>query len=230
MLFPPGRPLPGTRSSGPLREALRCRPFTTVFAGYTISALGDGMAIVAIPWLAISIAHGHDSGPLVGAAVAAYTLPGVVAGFGLGRVFSRWDGRLLILGEAVLRAVALGLVAGLASAGALGWSTFVALLGASSLLGLVAATGELTSVTELLPPNQHLAGNSLLTVTSFATTMIGPALAGGLIVAVGPAAVLGADAATYVALIVAIAISRRLRRPPSVADQEHQRWCWRCAT
>lgn len=209
------------RSRGPL-AALRFGPFATVFAGYTVSALGDGMAFVAIPWLAISLAHGHNTGLLVGGAVAAYTLPGVVAGFGLGWVFSRWDGRLLILVEAVLRAAALGVVAGMALAGLLGASTYVALLGVSSLLGLAATTGELTSVTELLPPDQHVAGNSLLTVTSFATTMIGPALAGALIVVVGPAAVIGIDAGSYVALIAAAALSRRLRPPPSVPGGEHQ--------
>lgn len=201
--------------------ALRFPPFATVFVGYATSALGDGMAVVAIPWLAISLSHGHHTGLLVGGAVAAYTLPGVVAGLGLGKIFSRWDGRLLILAEAVLRAVALGVVAGLALAGGLTSPAFVALLGVSSLLSLAATTGELTSVTELLPPDQHVAGNSLLTVTSFATTMIGPALAGVLIVAVGAATVIGIDAASYVTLIVAAAVSRHLRPPTPTGDEGH---------
>lgn len=210
-----------TRSRAPLWAALRFPPFATVFAGYTVSALGDGMAFVAIPWLAISLAHHHHTGLLVGGAVAAYTLPGVVAGLGFGRVFSRWDGRLLILAEAVLRAVALGAVAGAALAGLLGPAAYVGLLGASSLLGLAATTGELTSVTELLPPDQHVAGNSLLTVTSFATTMVGPALAGALVVVAGPAAVIGIDAASYLALIAAAAVSRRLQAPSPVIDGNH---------
>jgi len=46
---------------------------------------------VAISWLAIELSRGRDTGLLVGAAVAAYTVPGVVAGFGLGRVLTRWD-------------------------------------------------------------------------------------------------------------------------------------------
>jgi MFS family permease len=185
-----------------------------VFAGYLVSALGDGMAIVAIPWLAITLAHGHHTGLLVGAAVAAYTLPGVVAGFGLGRLFSAWDGRLLILAEAALRAVCLAVAAGLSLAGLLIPWDYVALLGVSSLLGLAVATGELVSVTELLPPDQHVAGNSLLTVTSFATTMVGPALAGVLIVTTSPAVVIAIDAATYLALIGTTALSRHLHRPP----------------
>jgi MFS family permease len=212
-----GRALSTSRSHGVLWAALRCPPFATVFGGYLVSAVGDGMAIVAIPWLAILLAHGRHAGLLVGAAVAAYTLPGVVAGFGLGRLFSRWDGRLLILAEAALRAICLATVAGFSLVGLLVPWDYVALLGVSSLLGLAVTTGELVSVTELLPPEQHVAGNSLLTVTSFGTTMVGPALAGVLVVSVGPGVVIGIDAGTYVALIVAAAVSRHLRRPPRVA-------------
>lgn len=46
---------------------LGSRSFATLFAGYTVSAIGDGMAAVAISWLAIVLAHGHDTGLLVGA-------------------------------------------------------------------------------------------------------------------------------------------------------------------
>lgn len=210
-------PPAGGPSRSPLRAALSFPPFATVFVGSTISALGDGMAFVAIPWLAISLAHGHHAGLLVGAAVAAYTLPGVVFALGLGRIFSRWDGRLLILADAVLRSAVLGTVAAMALGSYLDPYVYVALLGVSSLLGLAATTGELTSVTELLPADQHVAGNSLLTVTSFATTMIGPALAGALIVALGAAAVVGVDAVSYLALIAAAAVSRRLQ-PPAAAS------------
>ena len=121
------------------------------------------MTAVAISWLAIVLARGRDTGLLVGAAVAAYTLPGMVAGLGLGRLLTRWDPRLLILAEAVLRAVSLGLIAAGAVAGVLTPAGYVVLLGVSSLLGLLGTTGTLTSVSELLPESQRVAGNSLIT-------------------------------------------------------------------
>ena len=43
------------------------------------SDLGDGMSVVTVAWLAILIASPGHAGPLVGAAVAAYTLPGAPA-------------------------------------------------------------------------------------------------------------------------------------------------------
>ena len=95
---PPGRgppsgrmPPPGRGPGTGVRAALRSPSFATLLAGYACSAIGDGMAAVAISWLAIELSRGRDTGLLVGAAVAAYTVPGVVAGFGLGRVLTRWD-------------------------------------------------------------------------------------------------------------------------------------------
>ena len=57
---------------------LRSRSFATLLAGYAVSALGDGMAAVAISWLAIELAPGRNTsllgGPLVAAIGAAPTL------------------------------------------------------------------------------------------------------------------------------------------------------------
>jgi hypothetical protein len=74
---------PGGRTG--VRAALRSPSFATLLAGYACSAIGDGMAAVAISWLAIELSRGRDTGLLVGAAIAAYTVPGVVAGCGLCR-------------------------------------------------------------------------------------------------------------------------------------------------
>jgi MFS family permease len=198
---------------------LRSRSFATLFAGYAVSAVGDGMSAVAISWLAIVLAHGHSTGLLVGAAVAAYTLPGMVAGIGLGHVLARWDPRLLILAEAALRMVSLGLIALGAIMGLLRPVEYVVLLGVSSLLGLLSVTGNLTAVAEMLPEAQHVAGNSLVTVASFGATIAGPALAGVVIVVAGPGVAIAADAASYAALLLAVLLSRRLQPPPALARE-----------
>jgi len=171
------------------------------------------MSAVAISWLAIRISHGHDTGLLVGAAVAAYTLPGVVVGLGLGRVLARFDPRLLVLADAALRATCLGVIALIASVGLLGPGWYVALLAVASLLGLLGVAGDLATVPELLPPAQHVAGNSLITVASFAGIIVGPVLAGVLIAVTSPAVAIGADGASYVILVLAVVVSRRVRAP-----------------
>jgi predicted MFS family arabinose efflux permease len=224
---PERTPRPGPPATGPpatARAALRSRPFTTLLAGYAVSALGDGMAAVAISWLAIELARGHNAGLLVGAAIAAYTLPGVVAALGLGRLLTRWDPRLLVLAEAVLRAACLGLIAAgaLAGPGVLTPASYIVLLGISSLLGLLGTTGSLTAVAELLPDTQRVAGNSLITVAAFAATIVGPALAGLVIAAAGAGAAIAADAGSYVVLIAAVLLSRRFQPPaPRPAGAAH---------
>ncbi|HTW06739.1 MAG TPA: MFS transporter [Acidimicrobiales bacterium] len=194
---------------------LRRRAFAILVAGYGLSAVGDGMAAVAVSWLAISVAHGRSTDLVVGGAIAAYYLPGVAAWFALGRFFAGWDGRKLVLAEAALRAVALGAVTALASTGLLDPALYIALLGISSLFGLLGISGDLAAVVELLPPTEQLAGNSLVTLASFGASIVGPALAGGLIAAAGAAAAIAADAASFVLLVVAAYASRRLLPPPA---------------
>ncbi|MGA7087828.1 MAG: MFS transporter [Candidatus Dormiibacterota bacterium] len=209
----PGDAAPDSRGPAGLRSALRSPSFAVLFLGYAVSAVGSGMSAVAISWLAIRIAHGHDTGLLVGAAVAAYTLPGVVVGLGLGRLLARFDPRLLVLADAALRATCLGGIAVIASIGLLAPGWYVALLGVASLFGLLGVAGDLATVPELLPPAQHVAGNSLITVASFAGIILGPALAGLLIAVTSPAVAIGADGASYVVLVLAVVVSRRVRAP-----------------
>ncbi len=204
---------PGAGRAAGAMAALRSPSFAALLAGYACSAVGDGMAAVAISWLAIELSRGRDTGLLVGAAVAAYTLPGVVAGLGLGRLLTRWDPRLLVLAEAALRAVSLGLVAAGAATRLLTPAGYVVLLGVSSLLGLLGVTGAVTSVAELLPERQRIAGNSLITLTSFAATIVGPALAGLVIATAGVGVAFGADSVSYLVLVVAVVVSRRVQRP-----------------
>ncbi|HEX5288138.1 MAG TPA: hypothetical protein VFX25_04665 [Streptosporangiaceae bacterium] len=75
-------------------ERARCSPyypalshpvFRKVLPGTAASALGDGMSAVAIAWLAIELAPPGHRGLWVGAAVAAYSLPGAVGAVALRR-------------------------------------------------------------------------------------------------------------------------------------------------
>ena len=64
--------------SSPYFPALRHPVFRKVLPGAALSALGDGMSAVAIAWLAVKLAPAGSRGLWVGAAVAAYSLPGAV--------------------------------------------------------------------------------------------------------------------------------------------------------
>jgi hypothetical protein len=94
-----------------------------------MSALGDGMSAVAIAWLALKLAPPGSRGLWVGAAVAAYSLPGAAGAVALRRWLRGRGGARLAFVNAVLRAAALGLIGCLAIARLLDPKGYVALLG-----------------------------------------------------------------------------------------------------
>jgi MFS family permease len=169
-------------------------------AGLAVSALGDGLSIVTIAWLAVVAAPAGDTGVFVGVAVAAYTLPGVIGALLLRRYVATRPAREMVLGHAALRAVCLGLIAVLSLAGALPPYLYVALLAGSSLLYAWGNAGEYTMLSSLAGPDGRLAVNSLASAQVSFATIVGPAAAGILLFVLSPGAILALDAASFVVL------------------------------
>ena len=86
------------------------RPFRGVVPAIAASDVGDGMSMVAIVWLAMQIAPPDTVGPFIGAAVAAYALPGAVGALLFGRWLRRHPARRLLRTNAWVRAAFLGCV------------------------------------------------------------------------------------------------------------------------
>jgi predicted MFS family arabinose efflux permease len=166
------------------------------------------MSFVAVPWLAIQLAPHATAGLWVGGAVAAYTLPGVVGALLLGRRLRRVPAGRLLLADSVVRAVFLGSVPLAWLAGLLTLPLYVVLLAVSSLLHALGTAGRYTLLAELLPDEQRLAANTLVSSLTFAATIAGPAIAGVLVSSVSSALVLGLDAFTYVFLAVLVVRTR----------------------
>jgi hypothetical protein len=173
--------------------------------GYALSSLGDGMSAVAVAWLALSLAPPASRGLWVGAAVAAYSVPGALGAALLGRWLRGRTGVRLAGADAALRAAALGVIPILSAAHILRPAAFVALLGVSSLLHAWGAAGQYTLVAEVFPARHRLAGNALFGSVAQLTFVIGPALAGQLTIISGPAPVIGADAVSWAILAVSYA-------------------------
>ena len=194
------------------RPVLANRVFRRLTLGFAVSYLGDGMSFVAVAWLAIELAPPATAGLWVGGAVAAYTLPGVVGALVFGRRLRRVPARRLLLADNVVRGVFLGAVALAWLAGLLTLPLYVVLLAVSSLLHAWGSAGRYTLLAELLPGEQRLAANTLVSSLEFAAMIAGPAIAGVLVTYVSSALVLGLDALSYVFLAVLLA---RLRLPES---------------
>ncbi|MFG1872574.1 MFS transporter [Micromonospora arborensis] len=187
-----------------------------VLPGLAVSALGDGMAVVAVTWLAIQLAPSGQRGTWIALAMAAYTLPSAAGTVVFGRLLRGRGGAQLAGWDAILRASALAAIPLAHLAGVLTIGLYVVLLAASALLHSWGSAGRFTLIAELLPQRHHLPANAVLgTIAGFAT-IVGPPLAGILIGWAGPVWVIAIDAATFAAL----ALTYRLALPTT--DQAQQ--------
>lgn len=182
------------------RRLLADRQTRRFLAGLGVSALGDGLSIVTVAWLAVVTAPAGDSGLFVGVAVAAYTLPGVIGAVALRRYVATRPAREMVLGHAALRASCLGLIAILSIAGALPPYLYVALLAGSSLLYSWGTAGEYTMLSALAGPDGRLAVNSLASAQVSFATIVGPVAAGILLFVLSPGVILALDAASFAVL------------------------------
>jgi hypothetical protein len=185
---------------GSVGRVLRQPPLRRILPGMLVSALGDGMSMVAVAWLAVQIAPPDQAGVWTGLAVAAYALPATIGAAALARLVRGFRGDRLVAVDASLRAVALGTVAMLAVAGLLAPALYVVLLAVSSLLHAWGNAGAYTLIAESLPEEDRVTGNAIVSTFTQAAVVVGPALAGGVTALVGPGWVIAADAASFAVL------------------------------
>jgi MFS family permease len=183
-------------------RVLRRPVLRRVMPAMLLSAIGDGMSVVAVAWLAVRIAPPGQSGVWTALAVAAYALPATLGAAGLARLVRGLPATALVTADATLRAIALGTIAALAIAGTLAPATYVILLAGSSLLHAWGNAGAYTLIAELVPEEDRVTGNALLSTFIQASYVVGPALAGGLTAWAGPGWVIAADAATFAVLAI----------------------------
>jgi predicted MFS family arabinose efflux permease len=112
----------------------------------------------------------------------------------------------LILADTVTRLVGLSTIAALGLLGRLSLPAFVVLLAVSSLLHPWGQGGRAGIVPLLVPEDIRLAGNSFLfTSANAALTIVGPGVGGVLVATVGAAPAIAIDAASFFALLIALA-------------------------
>ncbi|WP_374778030.1 MFS transporter [Streptomyces sp. NBC_01310] len=178
--------------------------FRRLLPALAASDLGDGMSVVAVAWLAIEIAPPGQSGLLLGAALAAYALPGAAGALLFGRWLRRLPAGRLLAADSRIRAVLLGCVPLAWATGVLHPALYVALLAGSSVLHAWGNAGRYSLLAEMLPPDQRLAANALVSSSTSASIVIGPALAGFLAAVVSPAWLIGVDALSFALLAVQV--------------------------
>lgn len=182
-----------------------------------VSDLGDGMSAVALAWLAVRLASPGEAGPLIGAAVAAYALPGVLGALLLGRRLRRLPPAALLRAASWTRAAFLGAVPLAQVCGLLHPALYVGLLAGSSLLHAWGGGAKYALLGSLVPPAERTAANALLSTSMWVSTIAGPALAGVLTTVLDPAWIIGLDALTFALL----GLRTRATFPAHATEKEH---------
>ncbi len=217
---------------GPLRE----RDFALLWTGMTISLLGDGIYLVAVAWQVYDLDNDPVALSLVG---TAWTL-GMVAFLLTGGVISdRTERRKVLVAADVVRAAALVGMGVLSLTGAVEVWHLIALalfIGAGEAF-FGPAFGAL--VPDVVAPQQLVEANALdQLVRQSAARLIGPALGGAVVAAVGPGTAFIVDAATFLlsaACIAALrvrslprqrAASARRELREGIAFVRSQPWLW----
>jgi predicted MFS family arabinose efflux permease len=199
------------RPPSSLGRALRNRSFRYLFAGITLSRIGDAMAFIVIAWLALGAGGARAVGLVMflGGIVSPVTAP--VIGFLLDRLGLRW----LLLADNLGRGLLMLGLAGLVRTGQAKLSYLVIVAVLSAVLSPATELGQNTATPALVPDADLDAANRLLASSWDVSAWLGPAFAGFAIEAVGPAAVLVVDAATYFAMcFVALWLPGRPDQPP----------------
>ncbi len=199
-------------SARPFR-ALRTRNYRLFFIGQVLSVIGTWTQNTALAWIVLSE---HRSSGALGLVVALQFTPLLVLGAWAGAIADRTDKRTML---AAANAGAAVVAVGAAVAVAAG-ATSIAVLGALSLLGGVAAAFETPArqsfAAELVAPSDLPSAIGLNSATMTGSRMVGSAVAGILLVVLGAPACLFLNAVSFGAVLVALRLMRpeELRRAP----------------
>lgn len=198
-------------------RSLRTRNYRIYFAGQIISASGTWMQQIAQTWLVVQLTH--TNAIAVGTITAVQFLPVLLIGAWGGVVADRADKRKLLLATSSTAMVIAGVLAMLVAFDVIElWMVYVL----AALLGVVTALdnpARRSFVTELVPEADEANAVSLNSSVFTAARVIGPALAGLTIAAVGIAWCFAANSISFIAVIAALLAMRTAETRPAVPTQ-----------
>ena len=197
-------------SRGPaLLQPLRLRDFRLVFAGESISLIGDQFHFVALAWLTLQLT---GSGLALGTVLMVAAIPRAIFMLVGGALSDRLSPRTLMLASNALRSVVVGIVAVLVLTGnAELWHLFVL----AGIFGVVDAIFHpaLNTIVPMLVSDRLLPpANALVQVMAQLSGLIGPAVAGVVVAAVQTGPAFAVNAVSFAVAALALALVRGGRR------------------
>ena len=197
---------PGGFSRIGLFRPLRSRDFRLLWAGQTVSLVGDGIFLIAMAWTAFQLWNSPASLSIVGIAMTVPLIGCLLLG---GAVSDRFDRRRVMIASDAVRAVAVGAIAALDLTGRLDFLAFallVALYGAATAFFTPAFESIVPSI---VAPEELAQANSLdQFMRPGALRLLGPALGGWMVAFAGSGGAFAIDAGSFVVSMAAVAAIR----------------------
>ena len=197
-------------------RAFRHRDFTIFWSGALVSNVGSWLQNLTVPYVVFAIT---GSALWVGVATAAQVLPGFFGSPLGGHLADTRERRtLLLLLQSLMGIAALGLWWVWAS----GSRSLVAILGLVAVMGLVWGTtlpAWQAFVNDLVPREDLVSAVSLNSLQFNAARSLGPALAGLVIAALGPAWAFALNAVSFGFVVLALLMVRARSRVEGAADR-----------
>jgi DHA3 family tetracycline resistance protein-like MFS transporter len=197
---------------------LGIRNFRLLWLGTIVSYAGDGIYVVAIAWQV----YGQWNRPTAFAGVGvAWSLPQVIFVLLAGVLSDRFDRRKLLIAADVIRGVAIAGIGALTMAHALTLWEVYALVVVYGVGQSVYGPAHHAIVPDLVPSGSLVQANSLSQFSRpVGMTLVGPAIGGVLVGALGAGVAFMIDAGTFVFSIAMLASMRVDSAPRSTAPRE----------
>jgi MFS family permease len=215
-------------------RSLRTRNYKLYFFGQSASLIGTWMQTIALGWLVLDLSD--NSGFAVGFVIALQFLPTLLLGAWGGVVADRFDKRaVLVITQAVMAMTAAVLGVLVVTDVVTLWMVYALVLvfGAAQALDNPARLSFVSEMVGLDDVSNAVGLNSTMFQMA---RIVGPAIAGVLIVAIDTGPCFLINAVSYVAVIVALLAmdTRELHRGEPVAKEKGQvreglRYVWRTA-
>jgi predicted MFS family arabinose efflux permease len=195
-------------------HVLRRRNFRLLFAGQTVSVLGDRMVAVALAFAVLQIGGSPSA---VGLVLAAKVLPSAATALVGGVLADRTSRRTVMVGADLVRVASQGTMAALLISGSAEVWTLALLAAIGGAASGFFGPASIGMLPEVVPPEQLQPANALRSSGASAGEILGPLIAGVLVATAGAGWAIAADAATF-ALSAACLLRLRLARSAPVTS------------
>ncbi len=162
--------------------------------GSLISSFGDSFTVFGLAWYVLR----RSNSPLdVGLTFLIFQLPGLFSSFLAGWLLDRFRRETVMLGDNVLRGLLVMLIPLLDGRGLLSFPALYSIIALLGALSVITSAGSHTIITDLVGSKDYNTANSLDVAQRQISFIAGPALAGILVVIIGPISLLWVDSISF---------------------------------